>query len=403
MIAAAVLPDAVSHVERLAPDTPLLLTNDAGEVVAATAFALRSGIVRGMRVRQARSLCPDAEVRHLQAAPYRELASALEEELLSVSAYVEPLAPFWQKRPHTSPLMPLSAAVWFLDIGRLTPSDARETVLRLNRQLNTRFTLMLTFGLASGKFPALVAAHRAAPANLVQVQRGAEGAFVAALPITCLPLSRDALRQLGYLGMQTLRDIAALPVSTLTMLDAKMGRLVHQLAQGIDPRPVALYRKERVEHIRRSFEGGIENSLLLDAILSEIGCEIAQRLDHETLRTLEITFIPERGRAVSVRRTVREPLSHPSVIGRMLMRLRAQAVLESGIAAIEVSARDIAPVVWQQLDLFGAPLVEQHRLSDLIETLSDRFGSEELFEVVERERAHLVIERRYDLVEVTVA
>jgi hypothetical protein len=49
------------------------------------------------------------------------------------------------------------------------------------------------------------------------------------------------------------------------------------------------------------------------------------------------------------------------------------------------------------------PLLETHSLRDLIETLSDRFGTEELYEVIEREPAHLVIDRRYSVVEVTVA
>lgn len=402
MIAAALFPDAVSYVERLAPDTPFLLINDWDVIVSATAFALRSGVVRGMRLRQARSLCPDAEVRYLHEAPYRELTSALEEELQSVSAYVESASPFWQKRPYMSPLMPLSAVAWFLDIGRLTPTDAREMMIRLNTQLKTRFALMLTFGLASGKFPALVAANRAIPANPVQVQRGAEAEFVAALPIACLPLSRHALRQLGYLGVYTLRDIAELPVSTLTMLGGKMGRLAHQLAQGIDPRSIAKYQRERVERIQRSFEGGVENSLLLDAILSELGGEIAKRLDGKTVRTLEITFIQERGHAVSVRRTVHEPLSHPSVIGRTLMRLRSQAAIEASVIGVEVVARDIAPMVWQQLALFGTP-VEQRRLSDLIEMLLERFETDALYEMRPWEIDHLLTDRRYRMSEVIVA
>ncbi len=403
MIVAALLPDLVSQVEKLPPDTPLILTNDKGLVAAASLAALRAGVVRGMRLRAACSLCPDAQVKALDDAPYREFASALEELFTPLTTLVEAVPPFWNRRAQAHPLLPISSAAWFLDIGKHLPRDAENIVRALGEACRAQLGVVPSFGLAAGKFPALVAAKRASEAQPVLVRRGEEGDFIAGLPISCLPLSRDALRQLQFLGVATLRDIAALPVSALTTLDSKMGRLAHRLARGDDPRPVVPRKVERTEAIQRTFEGGIDSSLILDAILLEMAGELAGRLQGETLRTLRLKVSPERGRAIVLRRTLREPAARPEVIGRHLLRLRNGMSIAAPIAALEVEARDIAPLQWQQLDLFGTPLLETHSLRDLIETLSDRFGTEELYEVVEREPAHLVIDRRYSVVEVTVA
>jgi nucleotidyltransferase/DNA polymerase involved in DNA repair len=391
--------------EKPPPETPLILTNDKGLVAAASLPALRAGVARGMRLRAACSLCPDAQVKGLDDAPYREFASALEELFTSLTTLVEAVPPFWNRRAQAHPLLPIASAAWVLDIGKHLPRDAESIVRGLGEACRAQLGVVPRFGLAAGKFPALVAAKRASEGQPILVRRGEEGDFIAGagLPISCLPLSRDALRQLQFLGMATLRDIAALPVSALTTLDSKMGRLAHRLARGDDPRPVVPRKVERTEAIRRTFDGGIDSSLILDAVLLQMATELAERLHSETLRALRLKVSPERGRAIVLRRTLREPTARPEVIGRHLLRLRNGMDITAPIAALEVEARDIALLQWQQLDLFGTPPLETHSLRDLIETLSDRFGTEELYEVVEREPAHLVIDRRYSVVEVTVA
>ena len=78
---------------------------------------------------------------------------------------------------------------------------------------------------------------------------------------------------------------------------------------------------------------------------------------------------------------LREPTTNGKLIGRALLRLFAQMSLNSGVTEVEVVAKDLAPVVWKQLDLFGTPAIEHNRLSDLLETLALRLGSECVYQI----------------------
>lgn len=405
MIVCAVVPDVVSYVERAEKNRYVLLASDQDTAVSASAAAVRLGVTRGQRLRQARSVCPDAAVVSFREAPYRELAEAIERELHTLTTYVEPIAPFWHKRMQPNPALPLSAASWYLDIGKLAPRDALVLVGELGESLSRQFSLNAVFGLAAGKFPATMAAHKATANAPVLVRRGDERAFLARLSLALLPLARDAIEHLQLLGMTTIGQVADLPRAAVAVLDGKRGQLAHRIAQGDDPRKVIPKPVARTERIERSFESVIENSLHLDIILSEIAEELTQRLaaSNETLQILELSLMLERGQPVTGQRRLHEPTSHRAIIGRALMRLRAQMEVGAGVTGIAVMARDLAPVAWQQLDLFGTPAPTPHSREDLLTVLVDRVDAHSLYAFEVWEREHLALEQRFRVSEVSIA
>lgn len=405
MIVCAVMPDVVSYVERAEKNRYVLLASDQDTVISASAAVARLGVTRGQRLRQARSLCSDAAVVPFREADYRELAEAIERELYTLTTYVEPIAPFWHKRMQPNPALPLSAASWYLDIGKLAPRDALALVGELSENLSRQFALNAVFGLAAGKFPATVAAHKATANTPTLVRRGEERAFLSRLSLALLPLSRDAIEHLQLLGMTTIGQVASLPRAAVAVLDGKRGQLAHRIAQGDDPRKVIPRPLARAERIKRSFDGVIENSLHLDVILSEIAQELAQRLaaSNETLRTLELSLSLERSQPVTGQRRLHEPTNHKAIIGRALMHLRAQMEIMAGVTGITVLARDLAPVAWQQLDLFGTPAPTLHRREDLLAVLVDRADAHGLYAFEAWEREHLALEQRFRVSEVSIA
>lgn len=405
MIVCAVIPDVVSYVERAAKNRLILLASEQDTVTSASIAAVRLGVTRGMRLRQARSLCPDAVVVPFRETAYRELAESIEGELHMLTTYVEPIAPFWYKRMQANPVLSLSAASWYLDIGKLTPNDALAMVKTLGGDLRQQFSLHANFGLAAGKFPATVATFRGSTGESIVVRRGEERAFLARSSLALLPLSRDAIEHLQLLGMTTIGQVADLPRAAVAVLDGKRGQLAHRIAQGDDPRKVIPRPIARTERIERSFDGAIENGLYLDVVLSEIGEELARRLatSNETLRTVELILSLDRGNPVTGQRRLHEPTGHKALIGRALMRLRAQLEIPAGVTGVTVIARDLAPVTWQQLDLFGQPVLTQHKLEDLLTALADCADPHGLYAIETWEREHLVLEQRFRLNEVSIA
>ena len=92
-------------------------------------------------------------------------------------------------------------------------------------------------GIGPGKFPAYCAAARAeaggwrlVPADVAR--------WLAPLPVSWLPLERDATARLEGFGIRALGELAALPPASLSEFLGPAGARAWQLANGIDPEPV---------------------------------------------------------------------------------------------------------------------------------------------------------------------
>jgi hypothetical protein len=117
---------------------------------------------------------------------------------------------------------------------------------------------------------------------------------------------------------------------------------------------------------------------------------------------LELVLHLDNGKTLKSRRILREPLQNGRLIGRQLVRLLAQLALPCGVESIEVIAHELALPIMRQLDLFEQATPTQ-RLSDLLDSLSARFGSEHLYAITDLDPDHWLPERRYALEPVEAA
>ena len=93
--------------------------------------------------------------------------------------------------------------------------------------------------------------HRA----IVSVPVGEESAYLAPWPVEVLPgVGPVLLERLQRLNVQRVSELAAMPLDLLVRLFGQRGRVLHQYARGIDPRPVELYRPPQSVSRRTSFE-----------------------------------------------------------------------------------------------------------------------------------------------------
>jgi len=144
-------------------------------------------------------------------------------------------------------------------------------------------------------------------------------------------------------------------------------------------------------------EGAVEDKTVLESLFQMMGTETAERLKNRNMTTqkLVLRFVLDDGKSLKTERVLREATANAKLIGRMLMRLLSDVEITMGVVEIQVTASELATPVMRQLDLFGTPTLGQNRLSDLLESLTARFGDECFLQVIPLDTDHWLPERRY--------
>jgi protein ImuB len=212
-----------------------------------------------MPLRQAEHLCPNATF--LAPDP---VAAAKLRELISSALY--DLAPVVEVR---------AEGVAWLDLCGVVKTG--ESIREARRRLRSAIGREPRLGLAPGPFSARVAAARARPGRLVQVDDAR--AFLAPLPSRELSLDVEQQERLDLLGLRTLGALAALGPRELESQLGSAGRHAVLLARGLEPDQLTPWRPPQFTSAHRQFEPPVEDReallfvarALCDDLASELG------------------------------------------------------------------------------------------------------------------------------------
>jgi nucleotidyltransferase/DNA polymerase involved in DNA repair len=189
-----------------------------------------SGVRRGMRMSEAIGLCGQV-VMLPPDVPHYERRS---EEVLDFLGELSPI------------VEGAGLGVAYLSLRGL-PVNSEVFAEELIASLHQRFGFMAAAGIATGKFTARVAAGIARPGGTKVVLSGEEGDFLAPLSIDNLPADEAMRWRLRLLGLETMGDIARLPLGAFQSQFGPHGKRCWELAQGIDSDPlVPRVREETV-------------------------------------------------------------------------------------------------------------------------------------------------------------
>ncbi len=130
--------------------------------------------------------------------------------------------------------------------------------------LHRRSGLMASVGVAGGKFAARVAAQTTRPGLAKVVPPGKEAAFLAPLPVDHLPAGDSMRWRLNLLGLDTMGDIARLPLGAFQAQFGPEGKRCWELANGIDNESLLPRLREETVVRRLQFPAPVVS---LDAIL----------------------------------------------------------------------------------------------------------------------------------------
>jgi nucleotidyltransferase/DNA polymerase involved in DNA repair len=133
--------------------------------------------------------------------------------------------------------------------------------------MHLRHGFMASVGLAISKFAAGVAARATRPGAVKIVPPGGEAEFLAPLSIDHLPADEATRWRLRLLGLETMGDIAKLPLGAFQAQFGPPGKRWWELASGIDSEPLAPRVKEQTVIRRLQMPSA---AVSLDAILSGV-------------------------------------------------------------------------------------------------------------------------------------
>jgi len=254
-------------------------------------------------------------------------------------------------------------------------------------------------GLASGKFPAYIAAY-GHPGNVTLVPRHGEAAFVAPYPVSLLPMSKETARRLSILWLRDIGQLAALPREAIISQFGREGKQLYVLAMGLDGRPVKPRQMPKSETVARQFDSAPPDRNRVDVVLHHLAEDLALRLEKRNSALHEVTLMLqlEGGKTQTEHLHLLHPIAGSGSIARTLQQLVERVKLSKDVAGLEVCAAHLVPNIPQQLELFT------HRpgcgqIIDLARTLTARHGGC-FYEASPDERDSLLPERRFRLLKV---
>ncbi len=241
-----------------------------GVVAAASYEARRFGVRSAMPMARALRLCPEAIV----VAPRFQRYHQVSEQVLAIYRDITPL------------VEPLALDEAFLDVTEVVEQygGAQALAQELKGRVRRTAGLTVSVGVGPNKLIAKIASEQSKPDGLLVVPPGQEQQFLA-------PLSVRALWGIGpktesvraALGIATIGQLAQAEPQALAASLGQRGLLFHQLAQGIDQRPVETEHPRKSVGAETTFPRDLQDGPELRGHLLALAREVEQRLRQEGL------------------------------------------------------------------------------------------------------------------------
>ncbi|MDQ0147560.1 DNA polymerase IV [Pseudarthrobacter niigatensis] len=294
------------------------------------------GVKSAMPMAVALRMCPQAVVIEPRHKLYYEVSGQLMAIFESITGLVEPL----------------SVDEAFLDVTgalrRLGPPRGIGELIR--RRVAAELGITASVGIAETKFVAKIASTRCKPDGLLLIGPDQTVPYLHSLPVGALwGVGAKTKEVLAKMGISTVADVAATPVSSLKKVLGATGEHVHQLAWGIDPRPVTPVRVEKSIGAEETFATDTDDDALLRRELLRLSHRTAGRLRSSGMvaRTVALKLRFADFSTITRSRTVQTPVDSAQLLYAVALQLlesvgtRATAVRLVGVRAeqLEEAAR----------------------------------------------------------------
>ena len=304
------------------------------------------GVVRGQPLGSAHALAPEAAFLDARPDRYRAALEAALEALLAVTPAIE------------GPVEPTDAAFGRILLGiegleRLWGDEAAIT----RRAMATVGAILPgtpRAGVGNTRFGSSVAASMEASIPIGDAR--VEAAWLAPQAIRYLPADADTHARFRRFGLSRIGDLAALPRSAVVARFGSHGGTLHDLALGLDARPLRPRRPvERLQaelELESAIEGTEPLRFILHSLCSGLCAQLVARGAAITAATLTLTIEDAAEPLPAITQHLPEPVARPEPIERLLLARLEQLTLSGPIAHVALELDGRAPGAGQQLTLF---------------------------------------------------
>ncbi|MFC9353911.1 DNA polymerase IV [Arthrobacter sp. NPDC057013] len=335
-------------------------------VLSASYEARKFGVKSAMPMAVARRLCPQAIIIEPRHKVYYEVSGQLMAIFESITELVEPL----------------SVDEAFLDVGgairRLgAPLDIGQLI---RRRVASELGITASVGIAASKFVAKIASTRCKPDGLLLIRPEQTVPYLHSLPVNALwGVGGKTAEVLARMGIRTVADVAATPVSSLKKVLGATGEHVHRLSWGIDSRTVTPVRVEKSIGAEETFAADTADDALLHRELLRLSHRTAERLRASGLvaRTVALKLRYTDFSTVTRSRTVHTPLD-----SAQLIYVVATQLLESlgsrplTVRLVGVRAEQLEPAAQTSLQLSLDRRDDNWRAAEqALDKVAEKFGS----------------------------
>ncbi|MDQ0709772.1 protein ImuB [Arthrobacter woluwensis] len=350
---------AAQLAEELPERVPAALL-EKGLVAVCSSEARAAGVVRGIRVREAQSRCPELVTLH--ADPDRD-----SREFEPVVTALEAVLPGVQILRSGLCVIRARGAVRYYGSEEAAVGAALEAAAQLGLEARA--------GIADSVFAAEQAARSTTELSpLFIVKEGDSPAFLAGIPVTVLGEPR-LVSLLIRLGIQTLGSLAALSSSDVRSRFGAAGFLAHACARGRDPREIVPRIPPPPQDRTITFEPGLDRVDQIAFAVRPTAEEFVERLRRQGLActTLRVSITDDAGHRSE--RSWGHP--HHFGAGDVVDRIRWQLQSSGAPAPARrktTSADTAAPGArWRMTgEALGAPIVQIRVIPDAVDLLGRR-------------------------------
>jgi DNA polymerase-4 len=338
---------------------------DDGVVLDCCTRVEAHGVRPGMRLARAEKLCPTACFVPAREAAYHAAHDALVAAAKGFTPTVE-----------TAGLGLLYAEVSGLRRSGTEAELGQQIVREAHR---TSSLPSVRVGIAGSKFTGEQAARAARSGGACVVPPGEERAFLSPLPLSALPLDAEMQRRLHLLGVRSLGALAALPRLAVVHQFGPHAGPLHDLAAGLDPRPVQPSAPPLRLKRARAFNDALAGRDPLLAHAGRVAAELAAALaqgGHQA-EGLRLRVEEEQGMVHEKGAPVKPPTADAERLSRLAARLLGQLAPGGPVAALSLTVYPVRPfhLGATQLALWAPPQESRRsRLQEVLRRLRERFG-----------------------------
>ena len=338
-----------------------------GVISSASYEARVYGLYAGMPLYKARLLCPNGIYLPVDMEKYLRVSRQIRDIFCEFTPLVEVIG----------------CDEAFLDVtgARNLFGLPVEIAKKIKNRIFEKTQLTCSAGISHNKFLAKLASGLEKPDGLVILTKEDIKGKLKKLPVTMLwGVGRSTQNELRRIGIETIGELAKIPVEILTAAFGKSGKIIHNLANGIDDNKVIPFSPPKSISRETTFTKDTDDLDKLKITLLKLSERVAGNLRREGYRALTVNLKLKFSDFKMITRSI--TLKNATCLGteiysEALKLLEKNLPLGRRVRLIGVGISNLKGYQIKELSLFEEDNKEL-KLAEAIDDLNARYGKTEV-------------------------